>query len=76
MQTLIKNGLFFSGRADEKALKQDVLIDEFGRIKDVGPCNSFKEEGLRIIEADGKWVVQALWILIRTTTQKFWPLLA
>ena len=57
MQTLIKNGLFFSGRADEKALKQDVLIDEFGRIKDVGPCNSFIEEDLRIIEADGKWVV-------------------
>ena len=54
MKILIKNGLFFSGRKDEKASKKDVLIDDYGRIEDVGPCDSFNEEGLRIIEANRK----------------------
>lgn len=57
MKTLIKNGLFFSGRVEEKALKKDVLIDESGRIKEIAPCNSFDEEGLKIIDANGKWIV-------------------
>lgn len=57
MKTLIKNGLFFSGMPDEKAVKQDVLIDGDGRILDIGSINSFSDEGFEIIDAEGKWIV-------------------
>ncbi|MBO3097812.1 N-acyl-D-amino-acid deacylase family protein [Gelidibacter pelagius] len=57
MKTLIKNGLFFSGMPDEKAVKQDVLIDDDGRILEIGLSNSFSEEGLNIIDAEGQWIV-------------------
>lgn len=57
MKTLIKNGLFFSGMSKEKAIKQDVLIDDSGQIAEIGSCNSFDEVGLKIIEAEGKWIV-------------------
>jgi len=33
------------------------LIDESGRFEEIGPCNSFDEEGLKIIDANGKWIV-------------------
>lgn len=57
MKTLIKNGLFFSGNPDEKASKQDILIDETGRIAKIGSCTSIPPEGLKIIDAEGKWVM-------------------
>ena len=57
IKTLIKNGLFFSGNPDEKASKQDILIDETGRIAEIGSCNSIPTEGLKIIDAEGKWVM-------------------
>lgn len=57
MKTLIKNGLFFSGMPDEIAVKQDVLIDDDGRILEIGLSNSFSEEGLNIIDAEGQWIV-------------------
>ena len=57
MKTLIKNGLFFSGNADENAIKQDVLIDDSGRILEIGSNLSISVEGLEIIDAEGKWIV-------------------
>lgn len=57
MKTLIKNGLFFSGMPDEKAIKQDMLIDDEGRILEIGLNNSFSEEGFNIIDAEGQWIV-------------------
>ena len=57
MNILIKNGLFFSGMPDEKAIKQDILIDATGRILEIGSCNSFSDAGLEIIDAEGKWIV-------------------
>ena len=57
MKTLIKNGLFFSGMPDEIAVKQDVLIDDDGRILEIGLSNSFSEEGFNIIDAEGQWIV-------------------
>ena len=57
MNTLIKNGLFFSGNPDEKAIPQDILIDVSGRIQEIGACNSFSEIGVEIIDAEGKWIV-------------------
>src|SRR5690606_37774887 len=57
MKTFIKNGLFFSGMPDEKAVKQDVLIDGDGRILEIGSSISFSEEDLEIIDAEGKWIV-------------------
>ena len=57
MKVLIKNGLFFSGMPDEKAIKQDILIDDLGRILEIGSSNSFSDAGLKIIDAEGKWIV-------------------
>lgn len=57
MNTLIKNGLFFSGNPDEKAIKQDILIDDAGRIVEISSCNSIPSQGLEIIDAEGKWIV-------------------
>ena len=57
MNTLIKNGLFFSGNPDEKAIPQDILIDVSGRIQEIGACHSFSEIGVEIIDAEGKWIV-------------------
>ena len=57
MNTLIKNGLFFSGLPDEKAISQDILIDASGQIQEIGACNSFPEEDVEIIDAEGKWIV-------------------
>ena len=57
MSILIKNGLFFSGNRDEKAIIQDVLIDDTGRIQEIGPSNSISAEGCELIDADGKWIV-------------------
>ena len=57
MNTLIKNGLFFSGNPDEKAIPHDILIDVSGRIQEIGACNSFSEIGVEIIDAEGKWIV-------------------
>ncbi len=57
MKTLIKNGLFFSGEADEKATIQDILIDENGRIIEIGVNLSSSAEDLEIIDAAGKWIV-------------------
>ena len=57
MKTLIKNGLYFSGNPDEKAIPQDILIDVSGRIQEIGACNSFSEIGVEIIDAKGKWII-------------------
>ena len=57
MTKIIKNGLFFSGRPDQKAIKQDILIDASGRIKEIGPCDLLYEEDVEIIDAEGKWIV-------------------
>ena len=57
MNTLIKNGLFFSGNPDNKAIAQDIIIDGSGRIQEIGACNSFSEIGVEIIDAEGKWIV-------------------
>lgn len=57
MNILIKNGLFFSGMPDEEAIKQDLIIDASGRIQDIGPCHSFSDEDLEIIDAEGQWLV-------------------
>jgi N-acyl-D-aspartate/D-glutamate deacylase len=57
MSTLIKNGLFFSGNPDEKAIKQDLLIDDSGRILEIGSNISSSEEDLKIIDAEGKWII-------------------
>lgn len=35
MSILIKNDQFFSGLPDEKPIKQDVLIDDSGRILEI-----------------------------------------
>lgn len=57
MSILIKNGLFFSGEPNQKASKQDILIDAQGRIQEIGANQSFSIEGLEIIDAEGKWIV-------------------
>ncbi len=57
MSTLIKNGFFFSGMPDEKAMMRDILIDDSGCIQAIGDCNSFDDSGLEIIDAEGKWVM-------------------
>ncbi|RYM34576.1 N-acyl-D-glutamate amidohydrolase [Brumimicrobium glaciale] len=57
MGIIIKNGLFFSGMLNEKAIKQDILIDDAGQILEISSCNSIFDEGLEIIDAEGKWIV-------------------
>ena len=57
MNILIKNGLFFSGDSNEKAIKQNILIDGNGRIEEIGSINKIPEENLEIIDAEGKWIV-------------------
>lgn len=57
MDILIKNGLFFSGSSTEDATKQDLLIDRKGYIKKIGLINDLPEDGLEIIDAEGKWIV-------------------
>ncbi len=57
MKTLIKNGLFYSGSAGEKALQQDILIDDYGKIAEIGAGGSFDHEVANVIEASGKWIV-------------------
>lgn len=57
MFTLIQNGLFFSGDVNEKALIQDVLINENGRITAIGQSLSCEEKDLITINANGKWLV-------------------
>ena len=46
MNILIKNGLFFSGDPNEKAIKQNILIDGNGRIEEIGSINKIPEENL------------------------------
>lgn len=57
MNILIKNGLIFSGDLNEKATKQNILIDSNGRIKEIGSAINIPEENLEIIDAEGKWIV-------------------
>jgi N-acyl-D-aspartate/D-glutamate deacylase len=57
MGIIIKNGLFFSGIPNEKAIKQDILIDDAGQILEISSCNSISDEGLEIIDAERKWIV-------------------
>lgn len=57
MNTLIKNGLFFSGDLNEKAIQQDILIDSNGKIKKIGSNYSIPESDIEIIDATGKWIV-------------------
>lgn len=57
MNIIIKNGIFFSGLPDEKAVKQDILIDDNGRIQEIGDCGLLPDEDLEIIDAEGKWIV-------------------
>lgn len=57
MNIIIKNGLFFSGMPDEKAIPQDLIIDQHGLIQEIGACNSFSDAGLEVIDAKGKWIV-------------------
>lgn len=57
MNTLIKNGLFFSGNLNEKAVQQDILIDSNGKIKKIGSNYSIPESDIEIIDATGKWIV-------------------
>lgn len=54
-QLLIKNGLFFSGDPEEKAVVKDVLILEDGRLGD--PSTLQTDEDIAIIDAAGKWIV-------------------
>ncbi|GGW72915.1 N-acyl-D-aspartate/D-glutamate deacylase [Winogradskyella epiphytica] len=54
-QTLITNGLFFSGCKDEKATVKDILINEDGTIEKIGSIET--TDNLHIIDAKGKWVV-------------------
>ncbi|MEO8933064.1 MAG: hypothetical protein ABI295_02060 [Xanthomarina sp.] len=57
MRTLIKNGLFFSGKSDEKATKQDILIDNEGFIKEIGSIHLPSDAFVEIIDAEGQWIV-------------------
>lgn len=57
MNILIKNGLFFSGREDEKAIQQDVLIGSDGRIKDIGSITVLPSDKVEIIDASDKWIL-------------------
>lgn len=57
MSIIIKNGLFYSGNADEKALIQDLLIGDNGRILEIGSNISCNDSYLEIIDASGKWIV-------------------
>lgn len=54
-RTLIKNGLFFSGDPEEKAVLKDLLILEDGTIGD--SRNIQQDDDLEIIDAAGKWIV-------------------
>lgn len=57
MSLLIKNGLFFSGNPDQKAVLKDVLIDDSGRIQEIAAANSIVFEDAEVINAGGKWIV-------------------
>jgi len=52
---LIKNGLFFSGDKNEKAIIRDVLILENGKIGEIGEIAI--NQNHEVIDAEGKWVV-------------------
>lgn len=54
-QILIKNGLFFSGKRNEKASIKDILIHKTGEIAEIGNIN--KDQNVDIIDARGKWIV-------------------
>lgn len=54
-QILIKNGLFFSGDKNEKAIIRDVLILENGKIGEIGEIAISQNH--EVIDAEGKWVV-------------------
>lgn len=57
MKTLLKNGLFFSGEPDKKAIPQDILIDEDGKILEISESIFCDYEDLNVIELEGKWIV-------------------
>ena len=57
MKTLLKNGLFFSGEPDKKAIPQDVLIDEDGKILEISEFIFCDYEDLNVIEIGGKWIL-------------------
>ena len=57
MKILIKNGLFFSGIFDEKAIVQDILIAANGLIQEIGSVILCADNDVQIIDAEGKWVV-------------------
>lgn len=57
MKTLLKNGLFFSGEPDKKAIPQDVLIDEDGKILEISESIFCDYEDLNVIELEEKWIV-------------------
>ena len=57
MKTLLKNGLFFSGEPDKKAIPQDILIDEDGKILEISEFIFCDYEDLNVIELEGKWIV-------------------
>ncbi|WP_072352096.1 amidohydrolase family protein [Flavobacteriaceae bacterium A100] len=54
--TLIKNGLFFSGDPNQKASIQDIFVDASGKIKKIGAISASEME-VNIIDAEGKWVM-------------------
>ena len=54
MKTLLKNGLLFSGEPDKKAIPQDILIDEDGKILEISEFIFCDYEDLNVIELEGK----------------------
>ncbi|MCX7549864.1 N-acyl-D-amino-acid deacylase family protein [Xanthomarina sp. F2636L] len=57
MNTLIKNGLFYSGNRNEKASQQDLLINENGEIIEIGSIDLTQNATTQIIDAKGKWIL-------------------
>ncbi|MCX7549015.1 amidohydrolase family protein [Xanthomarina sp. F1114] len=57
MNTLIKNGLFFSGDRNEKTSEKDLLINEHGEIIEIGSIDLAEDASTQIIDAKGKWVL-------------------
>lgn len=55
--TLIKNGRFFSGNYNDKAIEKHVLVNDKGQIVHISEETIKPKENCTIIDATGKWIV-------------------